>query len=62
MKFDPQRRIVELGMVYQKEITELGACAYLMPDSLNRGRDLFWFRRNFLGDQWKRSLRSSWQS
>jgi hypothetical protein len=47
-------------MVYLKEITELDACTYLMPDSLNWGRDLFRFKGNFLGDQWKRSLRSSW--
>jgi hypothetical protein len=31
-------------------MTELGACAYLMPDSLNWGRDLFRFRGNFLGN------------
>jgi hypothetical protein len=36
MKFDPEkRRIAELGMVHQREMTELGACAYLMPGFLN---------------------------
>jgi hypothetical protein len=34
-------------------LTELGACAYLIPDSLNWGRDLFRFRGDILGNWWK---------
>jgi hypothetical protein len=49
-------------MVYWKEITELGACTYLMSGLLSWGRGFFRLKRDFLGDQLKRSLRSSWQS
>jgi hypothetical protein len=33
----------------KKKITELSACAYLMPDFLNWGKVLFRFRGDFFG-------------
>jgi hypothetical protein len=54
--------IAELAIVYQRGITELDACTYLVPSSLNWDRSLFGFRGNLLGNQWRRSLRNSWQN
>jgi hypothetical protein len=61
MKFDPEKDCqISNGLL--KGITELDACTYLVPDSLNWDRSLFRFRGSFLGEKLKRSLRSSWQS
>jgi hypothetical protein len=51
MEFDPERVTLpsQEWFIEKKKITELSACAYLMPDSLNRGKVLFRFRGDFLG-------------
>jgi hypothetical protein len=38
----------------------MNAHAYLVSDLLNWRRDFFRLKRKFLGDQLRRSLRSSW--
>jgi hypothetical protein len=66
MEFDPEK--VRLSsqewfiFLKKRRITELSACACLMPDSLNWGKVLFRFRGDFLGNWRSRSLRSPWQS
>jgi hypothetical protein len=47
MEFDPEKvRLPSQEWFIEKGITELSACACLMPDSLNWGRVLFRFRGN----------------
>jgi hypothetical protein len=47
-------------MIYWKRITELNTHTYFIPGLLNWRRDFFRLKGEFLGDQLRRSLRSSW--
>jgi hypothetical protein len=59
MDFDPERvRLPSQEWFIEKRVTELSACACLMPNSLNWGKVLFRLRRDFLGKWRNRSLRS----